>query len=79
MRELGAHGAGHLDRVEYAHYTALPGSDGLSLLRNPEDRLELRRPSDNLAGNSVAKGLNLLRDGQVRGNPPARVADSARV
>jgi hypothetical protein len=38
---------------------------GLSLVRNPEDRLELRSPLDNLAGNSVAKGLNLLRDGQV--------------
>ena len=42
-----------------------PVQTGLSLLRNPEDRLELRRPLDNLAGNSVAKGLNLLRDGLV--------------
>jgi hypothetical protein len=41
-----------------------PVQTGLSLLRNPEDRLELRRPLDN-AGNSVAKGLNVFRDGQV--------------
>ena len=37
-----------------------PVQTGLSLLRNPEDRLELRRPLDNLAGNSVAKGFESI-------------------